>query len=408
MNVLKKIDDILALPWVLWAISLSIAIFMWFYVMDTGKQVTVRRKFVCSVEYFNVDPQYRLKNMVKTVEVEIDAPEKIIEGLTEEAIRCEVFSSGRPWELVKVELPPNVTLVRVEPPRVYVERVPFGSRVFPVELTLPQDIPSGRYLENVEIVPREINVTGIERDIAKIGSVSVVPTVRELESGKELRLPVQLVQSEPFEDEVVLDPSQVKVNATLVTGFPRKKAAVNVRLSGKPFSDYAVRSVTTDPAEVMLQGPKNKLDTIQAVDTEIVDISNLSADQRIVVPLQLPKDKEVSILETTSVRLSIELAPIVAQKELVNRPIVVEGLDAGNGKGKKWILSPAVANVTVEASPSYMETLDSGAFELKVFIDVSNIFLQSTTLPVRAVSSTQNIRVVKVNPSTVTVNTVEE
>ena len=406
MNVLKRFDDILTSPWVLWGISLSVAIFMWFYVMDTGESGNERRKFLCQLEYRNLAPQYHVRNPIKEVEVEIEAPENIMNRLKFDSIMCEVdvkgLSAGKYRLTVKTTVPQNVFLVDVNPSEVDVELLRQAGRVFAVEVTLPQDIPEGQYLESVEVIPKEINVKGTERDLAKIGTVSVAPTFDELEAGKELLLPLKIAQSEPFEGEVTLEPPQVKMNATLVRGLPRKKVAVNVRLSGKPFMDYAIQSVTTDPAEVMLEGAKSKLNAVSAVDTETVDISNLSSDQTMVVPLRSLKDKGVSMVDVKAVKLLIKLEPIAAQRQFLNIPVTLEGTDK-----EKWTVSPASVNVTIEASPSLMERLNPDTLGLRVHVDVSNIFLRAVTLPVRAVLASDDFKVVKIDPFTVTVNAVE-
>jgi YbbR domain-containing protein len=298
-----------------------------------------------------------------------------------------------------------------------VELIRQAGRVFSVGVTLPQDLPAGRYLEAVEIVPKEVSVRGTEKDLAKIGAVSVAPTLQELESGKDLLLPAIIAQSEPFEDEVIVEPHQVRMNAALATGLPRKKVAVNVRLSGKPHGDYAVRSVTTDPAEVMLQGAQDWLASISAIDTETVDISGISADQTIVVPLRSPRGSGVSVTDSKSVSLLIRLEPITAQKQLSGIPVLIEGLtknsteDEGTeSSGRKWVVEPGVVEVTLEASPSRMAAASAlESLGLKVFVDMSNIFLRRTVLPVRAaVASADDFRIVKIDPPTVTVSLVGE
>ncbi|MDR1623267.1 MAG: hypothetical protein LBS00_12950 [Synergistaceae bacterium] len=411
MNISKKFDDILTSPWVLWGISVSVAVFMWFYAVDKGEMiVNEKREFLCRLEYRNLAPELGIRNAVQEITVEVEASENVMNRLEYDSILCEVdlkrLSSGKYREPVKATAPQNVRVVSVNPSRVDIELIRLAGRMIPVEVTLPQDIPAGRYLEAVEIVPKELNVKGTDRDLAKIGSVSIIPTFQELEGGKELLLPVKIVQSEPFEDEVTLEPSQVKMSATLVTGLPRKKTAVNVRLSGKPFADYAVRSVTTDPAEVMLQGVKAKLDSISAIDTETIDITGISADQTLIVQLRPFKDKEISTMDVKSVKLSVQLEPIAAQKQLSGIPIAIEGADAEDMG--KWLVSPAVADVTVEASPSRMETFNLEELGLRVFVDLSNIFLRKTTLPVRVTFVSDDFKIVKIDPPTVTVSAVGE
>jgi YbbR domain-containing protein len=224
-------------------------------------------------------------------------------------------------------------------------------------------------------------------------------------------LPVVFSQSEPFEDEVTVEPPQIKMNAVLATGLPRKKVTVNVRLSGKPHGDYAVRSVTTDPVEVMVQGERESLASISAVDTETVDITGFSADQTIVAPLRplqgkdaQGKDvqrKDVSVTDVTSVNLLVQLEPILAQKQFSNVPVAVEGRTEGGTE--KWNVIPSVVDVTLEAPPSRVANSELESLGLRAFVDVSNIFLRRTVLPVRAVVSADDFKIVRIEPSTVAV-----
>jgi YbbR domain-containing protein len=197
------------------------------------------------------------------------------------------------------------------------------------------------------------------------------------------------------------------MNATLVAGLPRKKVAVNVRLNGKPFEDYAVRSVTTDPAEIMIQGTTERLENLGAIDTETVDITNISSDQTLVVPLRPLPEKELSTMGVKSVKLLVQLAPIAAQKQISGIPVTVEGMDDEKGIKQRWTVKPAVVDVVIEAPPSQMETFDPEMLHFKVFVDVSNIFLPRTTLPVRTVLVSEDFKVVKIEPSTVTVDVVD-
>ncbi|MDO4786086.1 MAG: CdaR family protein, partial [Fretibacterium sp.] len=268
---------------------------------------------------------------------------------------------------------------------------------------LPQDIPDGQYLEGVEIVPKEIAIRGGEKDISKIGAIQIQPTVQELQSGKELLLPVKLSQSEPFDEEVALEPSQVRMRASLVRGLPKKKVPVNLRLSGKPSSDYELKAVVTDPSEVHLEGPASRLSQISSVETETVDISWLSADQMLVVPLKAPNVKGVSILNVKSVRLSVHLEPAKATTQFSNIPVDIR---AGSGESE-WAAAPSVVVVTVEGLPSRIADIRPEDVGLQAYVDLSNIFVDSAALPVRVEIASEDLKVVKIEPPTVTVSTAE-
>jgi len=408
MNLSKKFDEMLTSRLVLMVISIAVASLMWLFIIGANNTENETRSIFVRIEYLNLQPEITVRSSVNEVLLEIEAPWRVMGNLEFESLVCEVdlrgLSSGKYRPSVRPKLPPNVILKSMSPSVLDIELVRQIARVLAVEVTLPQDIPSGYYLEAVEVVPKEINVKATERDMAKIGSVNIAPTFLELQTGKELLLPVNVNQSEPFEDEVIMEPTQVKINAVLVAGIPRKKVPVNVRLAGKPLADFAVRSMITDPSEVMVEGDKENLDKITAVDTEMVDITNLSADQTVVVPLRALADEGISAVNVSAVKLSIQLEPIAAQRMISSISVSVDGA----GERVEWTTEPPVVDVTVEALPSTMETLDSDTFQLRAFVDVSGIFLRRAVLPVWAKPASDDFKVVKVEPSTVTVSLVEE
>lgn len=404
----KNFDEILTSPWSLWAISVTAALLMWFYVMESDESGYVTRRFSCPLEYESLDAQATLRNKVSEVDVEIRGLEEVLARFDYDSVSCVVdlrnLSPGKKYtQDVRVNLPPNVSLVSCTPSQVVVDLLRQVVRLMPVEVVLPQDIPDGQYLEGVEIVPKEIAIRGGEKDISKIGAIQIQPTVQELQSGKELFLPVKLSQSEPFDEEVALEPSQVRMRASLVRGLPKKKVPVNLRLSGKPSSDYELKAVVTDPSEVHLEGPASRLSQISSVETETVDISWLSADQMLVVPLKAPNVKGVSILNVKSVRLSVHLEPAKATTQFSNIPVAIR---AGSGESE-WAAAPSVVVVTVEGLPSRIADIRPEDVGLQAYVDLSNIFVDSAALPVRVEIASEDLKVVKIEPPTVTVSTAE-
>lgn len=403
----RSIDDILTSPWALWLISITTAVALWFYVTGTEESDYVSRKFTCPLEYRSLDPQAVLRGRVQEVDVEIRGLEKDIARLNYDAIACFVdarnLAPGKRYtQNVSVALPPDITLVSCVPSQVVLDLVRQIVRLMPVEVVLPQDIPEGQYLEGVEVIPREVGVRGIETDVAKVGSLRAMPTAEELQSGKELILPLKFVQSEPFDDAVTLEPAQVRFKGTLARGLPKRRVPVNARLSGELDADHEILSVVTDPSEVPIEGKLELLDRVEAVETETVDISQFTANQAVVVPLKAPDVEGVSLSGVKSVRLTLQLGEVKAGKTLSNVPVEVRGSD------KSWMVNPASVAVTLEGVPSKIENLSVGDVGLRAWADLSNIFMTPVVLPVRAELASDDFKVVKIEPSTVTVNAAED
>ena len=235
--------------------------------------------------------------------------------------------------------------------------------------------------------------------MAKVGALRVTPTLEELQSGKDLLLPVKFAQSEPFDGSVVLEPSQVRFKGALVRGLPRKRVPVNARLSGTLNGDYEIRSVVTDPSEVQVEGVSERLAQVESVETEMIDISNLTADQTLVVPLRSPDITGVALSNVSSVRVFLQLGEVKAGKRLVNVPVEIRG-----SKGERWMCDPASVTVTIEGAPSRIESVTAEDIGLNAWVDISNIFVSPVTLPVRTEMKSEGFGVSKIEPATVTVS----
>ena len=408
---LKNFDlnEILTSPWALWLISIISAVTMWVYVTGIDESSYITRKFSCPLEYRGLDAQSILRGRLSEVDIEIRGPEESVTRLDYNSIRAFVDARnllpGKKYTInINVEYPSNITLLSCFPSQATLDIVRQVTRLMTVETELPQNIPEGMYIEGVAIVPKEVGVKGAEDDVAKVGRLRVTPTIEELQAGREQLMAVKISQSEPFEGSVAVEPAQVRFHGSLVRGLPRKRIPVNVRLAGKLDADYEVHSILTDPSEIQIEGKAEDIAKIEAADTEVIDISALTDDSIIVSPLRQPEIEGVSIVNASSVKVSIQLSEARAEKMIMNVPVEIRGADTSHN----WVCSPATVSLAIEGRPSLVSEFDPGTAGLKAYADMSNIFMQSVTLPVRTeILSSDKFRVVRVEPQNVIVNSLE-
>ena len=128
----------------------------------------------------------------------------------------------------------------------------------------------------------------------------------------------------------------------------------------------------------------------------------MDKDSVIVSPLRQPEINGVSLVNTSAVRVSIHLSETRAEKMIRGIPVELRGTDTP----QNWQCSPSSVTVTVEGKPSLIESLDTETAGLKVFADMTNIFMTPVTLPVRAEIMSQDLfRIVRIEPQNITVNT---
>ncbi|WMI70511.1 CdaR family protein [Aminobacterium sp. MB27-C1] len=398
----RKIDVLLSSPHFLRIISIVIAVLLWFYVSgDRANEIV--KTFRCQVDFLNVPSQTILKPETKTVEVSVSGSRRVLDSLQQGSILCEVdtkgLSLGKYRLAVRAIVPKDVKVVGINPSQIALEMIRYVDRLVPVEVVVKEGLPSGIYLESVHIMPKDVTVKGIEKDLARIESVRISPTLEQLKSGEEITLPVEIVKSQPFEDEVTIDPGQIKVTAVLAQGLPKKKVPVNVQVIGEPDSDYSVKAIVVEPSEVEVEGPYPRLGKVTRLETETIDITGLAQEQSMIVPLKPLDDSLLKYTGASSVRVNILLKPYTVSKLLTNVGVEVEGNSIYPG----WSVEPNTVNITIEGIPSEIEKISETDFPIQPYVNVTNIVSRKLMVPVQIRNTSSSIRVVKVDPSRVTV-----
>ena len=409
-RTLKDIDlnKILTSPLVLWAISITIAVGMWIYVTGIEEREYVTRKFSAPLEYRGLDTQSILRGRLSEVDIEIRGTEEAMMRLDYNSVRAYVDARnllpGKRYTVnINVEYPESVTLLSIFPSQATLDIVRQVTRLMAVETVLPQDIPEGHYIEGVEIIPKEVGIRGAEDDLAKVGSLRITPTIEELENGIDDLLAVKFTQSEPFEGNVAVEPAQVRFRGSLARGLPRKRVPVNVRLAGRLDSDYEVKSIATDPSDVQIEGSAENLAKVEAVDTEVIEISMMNTDSVMVAPLKQPETEGVTLTGASSVRVSIQLSEVRAEKMISHIPMELRGAE----RPHEWLCAPSSVTVTVEGRPSMIENFDAEKAGLKAYADMTNIFMTPVTLPVKTEIESGDFRVVRTEPQNVTISSAQ-
>ena len=215
-------------------------------------------------------------------------------------------------------------------------------------------------------------------------------------------MPVKFSQSEPFDGAVTLEPAQVRFRGELVRGLPRKRVPVNVKLRGILPSDYEVRSIITEPSEVQIEGNSEALEQIEAIDTDVIDVTGMTSDRVLLVPLMEPEGGKISLSKATGVKVSITLTEARAERLITNVPLEIRGTETP----QKWVSIPQNVSIGIEGKPSLIASLDQTGEQISAYVDLSNIYMSPVTLPVRAeVKSADELRITRIEPSNVTINT---
>ena len=148
-------------------------------------------------------------------------------------------------------------------------------------------------------VPPNLIVTNVTDEAINVRITGSVIQLQSL-STREVRARIDLSRARPgtnsfdilpdnFSISKALDitqisPSSVKVDLDHVT---EKTLHLKPIVEGKPASGYRVSKITVDPPYINLQGARNQLTDLKEVATEAVDISGLTENVEVEVPLRI-------------------------------------------------------------------------------------------------------------------------
>jgi YbbR domain-containing protein len=167
---------------------------------------------------------------------------------------------------------------------------------------LSNDIP-----EKVKVIVRDKqkildmlseNDFNIRLDLSKIDSSESEVTLLS-----NIPKPMNSLFSSIF-SSVDIEPSKINV---VMEELAEKMVPIDVNYTGIPEADYTITSITINPSEIMIQGPKKTLEKIKNIDTEKIDIDGYKESYHKEVSLINPNDRTKIIgMEKAELIINIE------------------------------------------------------------------------------------------------------
>ncbi|MCX7003470.1 MAG: CdaR family protein [bacterium] len=196
---------------------------------------------------------------------------------------------------------------------------------------------------------------------------------------------------------IVPDRIRITIDRTI-----QKNVPVEPLLVGEPRDGYQVSSVAANPAAVMVKGPARVMATLQSVQTEVIDITDLSKplvkNNVRIVATNLP----VIIVEKTplEVRIGINTKPV--ERTLRSIPVAALGRPR-YAAGVQF--APANVDLIVQGTRDLVSLIDPRS--VLVFVDVRDVTSSGFRMPVQAISPA-NCNVISVLPQVVSVTLKEQ
>ncbi len=241
------------------------------------------------------------------------------------------------------------------------------------------------------IAPNDVVITGAESQINKINNVRVDVDIASVNTEVKKILPVRVLDENGKDIQgITIEPSNIEVSIPIEN---TKRVTLEMNLSGQPAVGYVVSNISVFPEEILITGKQQTLEGINILKTEIIDITEGTADVSREVKLLMPDGVElVNASEKVSIFVNIE--KIITSEMTIGS---IEYVNLAEGMELESIQSD------IKASLRGAEGLLLDASNtIKFFVDLKNANEGTNVLNVLW-EAPQGVEVVEVSPQQATV-----
>jgi YbbR domain-containing protein len=267
---------------------------------------------------------------------------------------------------VRVEaLEPRVRQVDPIPPLANVALEEVSERILPVRLNILGNVPFGYAYSTPRIAPENVTVSGASTAVQRVDSVVVDIRLDGLTVSLNATYAPRPLDARGTEVRAVrVNPSTVNVEVPVAQQVGYKEVGVRPVVRGRVAAGYYLQPIEVEPSTVTVVGSPAALSNVSFVDSEPVDISNLSSS--VVRRVQVVPPTGLTLLQPQPVSLTIRVTPLTVSQILRVGP-TLQGL----GPGLEIVGDVPQVDVTLNGPAPTMQSLTSRDF--RVVVDLTGL-----------------------------------
>ena len=383
------IDQWLQHKWFLRFIALALAVLLYLMVAETSSSNNASSALPIvgqssmtldvPVEVFFDEVQYVAYNVPEEMGVELKGPSSSL-TMTKLVKDYQVFvdltNLGTGFHRVPVEArgfggDVNVKLDR-ETVEIYIDRKQTIEVPVSVNLLNKDQLPDGKVAGDVEIEPSTVKVTGGASRIQNVKEITLNVDVSNHSQTFTREIPPTILDANGNPLNVSVDPNII--NVTVPIYDESAMIPIEVVMSGEVADDFRLVDTLLGETEVRVFAPKAVLDELQQVETEPIELDDLTKSEKVTATLRLPegatslgkKEVEVQVLVRPNDETKDDTGELTERIRLTV-PITVRGYDRTN----YTIQTQEVVSVTLSGKRSLLESISSNS--VNVTLDLTGL-----------------------------------
>lgn len=383
------IDQWLQHKWFLRFIALALAVLLYLMVAETSSSNNASSALPIvgqssmtldvPVEVFFDEVQYVAYNVPEEMGVELQGPSSSL-TMTKLVKDYQVFvdltNLGTGFHRVPVEArgfggDVNVKLDR-ETVEIYIDRKQTIEVPVSVNLLNKDQLPEGKVAGDVEIEPSTVKVTGGASRIQNVKEITLNVDVASQSQTFTREIPPTILDANGNPLNVSVDPNII--NVTVPIYDESAMIPIEVVTSGDVADDFRLVDTLLAETEVRVFAPKEVLDALETIETEPIELDDLTKSEKLNATLRLPEG--ATSLGKKEVEVQVLIRPNDESKddtgELTERirltvPVNVRGYDRTN----YTVQTQEVVSVTLSGKRSLLESISSNS--VNVTLDLTGL-----------------------------------
>ncbi|MBY6838355.1 MULTISPECIES: CdaR family protein [Clostridium] len=234
-----------------------------------------------------------------------------------------------------------------------------------VNITYKENI----YKKDLTVSPEKATISGPESEVNKVDRGILVGNIENLEKDINKKFPIKFVTKDNKEVKGITSKvNEAELNIKVNNG---KTVPINIKTIGMSNDGISIESMVAEPKSVHIIGEDKILNSINSIDTQEINISNITADAEVNTNLKLP---EGVTIQENSQNVKVKFSVKKAQEVTKNISCAVEYTNLN----PNLIIdsSKSTANVSISGLESVINSITEAEF--KATVDLSNISEEGT------------------------------
>lgn len=383
------------------AAAILLAVLLWFYVTNLQNPTIEKVLSGVPVSYYGLKEGLVTGDRPQNIELKVKGPRSLINPLTSKDIKASVdltqAKMGEGNYPVQVTLPAGVELIYNKTPSIHLRIDAIQEKQLAVQVKMENTVAQGYASFEPVLTPSRVVVKGPLQLLANLDSARVTVDLNQATENLVLNVPVNivdkwgnLVQGNALD----INPKSIQVFIPVIKNSPTKTVPVKPVLSGKPAEGFQVARIILEPETVKITGPYDRLNLVDHVPTQPIDISGIQ--QNLVTQVTLSSPEGISLLYDPTVKVLIQVETGPVSKQFNEIPVNKQNQQAGT----RVMLKPEKISITVRGSQEEIAKLK--AEDIKALVDLAGLTPGTHQLEVK-VDISNKLQVLKVEPNKVEV-----